>query len=247
MSPEQVSTGAVHALQRFLRLFRAEAYRVFDHHLGQSDDGIKRRAQLVAHAGEELRLVLARHLQLAVLVLDLVEQAHILDRDSGLIGERRRKLDLLIGERPDFGARQGQNANRDPIPQHRYGKRGAIAAQSPRLSESVFRVGLHIGDMNHPTFQQGSPKCRSPFRLDRHGSHVVDELLREAVGLGAKEHSGLLAGNGGLVGIAESGGGFYKRLQHRLEIEGRAADDLEHVGGCGLLLQRLAEVVGPLA
>ena len=37
-----MSTGAVHALQRFLRLFRAEAYRVFDHHLGQSDDGIKR-------------------------------------------------------------------------------------------------------------------------------------------------------------------------------------------------------------
>src|SRR6516164_4967886 len=93
MSPEQVSTGAVHALQRFLRLFRAEAYRVFDHHLGQSDDGIKRRAQLVAHAGEELRLVLARHLQLAVLVLDLVEQAHILDRDCRLVGKSADQLD----------------------------------------------------------------------------------------------------------------------------------------------------------
>src|SRR5262249_26248898 len=40
--------------------------RVFDHHLGQSNDGVERRAQLVADAGDELRLVFARQLQLAV-------------------------------------------------------------------------------------------------------------------------------------------------------------------------------------
>jgi hypothetical protein len=31
---KQVSSGAVHALQRLLRLFGAKARRVFDHHLG---------------------------------------------------------------------------------------------------------------------------------------------------------------------------------------------------------------------
>jgi hypothetical protein len=36
----------------------------------------------VAHAGDELRLVLARELKLAVLVLNLVEQPRVLDRDS---------------------------------------------------------------------------------------------------------------------------------------------------------------------
>jgi hypothetical protein len=46
----EVRPSAVHALQRFLRLFSAEARRVFDHHFGQSDDGIERRAQLVADA-----------------------------------------------------------------------------------------------------------------------------------------------------------------------------------------------------
>ena len=30
---------------------------------------------------------------------------------------------------------------------------------------------------------------------------------------------------------------FNERLQHRLEIEGRAANDLEYVGGGGLLLE----------
>src|SRR5262249_7374466 len=64
---KQVSTSAVHALQRLLRLFCAEPRRVFDHHFGQPDDGIERGAQLVAHAGDELRLVLACRLQLAAL------------------------------------------------------------------------------------------------------------------------------------------------------------------------------------
>src|SRR5262249_36868985 len=50
---KKVSTSAVHTLQRLLRLFRAEARCVLDHHLGQSDDGVERRAQLVAHAGDE--------------------------------------------------------------------------------------------------------------------------------------------------------------------------------------------------
>ena len=36
---------------------------------------------------------------------------------------------------------------------------------------------------------------------------------------------------------------FDQRVEHRLQIEGRAADDLEHVGGGGLLLQRFAQLV----
>ena len=68
--------------------------------------------------------------------------------------------------------------------------------------------------------------------------------LRKAVGFRAIEHAILLSGDGGLVGIAEPCGRFDERLQHRLQIEGRAADDLEHVGGGGLLLQRFAQDLG---
>src|SRR6516162_3884679 len=92
-----MSPSAVYALQRLLRLFRAEALRVFDHHFRQSNDGIERRAQLVAHAGDELRLVLARLPELPALVLDFVEQPHVLDCDHRLIGERGDHLDLLVG------------------------------------------------------------------------------------------------------------------------------------------------------
>src|SRR6516164_7875686 len=36
---------------------------------------------------------------------------------------------------------------------------------------------------------------------------------------------------------------FHERIEHRLQVERRTADDLEHVGGRGLLLQRLAQLV----
>ena len=44
--------------------------------------------------------MLARLRELAALVLDFVEQPHVLDRDHRLVGEGRDQLDLLVGERP---------------------------------------------------------------------------------------------------------------------------------------------------
>ena len=93
---EQVGAGGIHAAQRFLRLVRAEPRRVGDHHLGQPDDGVERGAQLVAHAGEELRLVLARLRELAALLLDLVEQPRILDRQHRLRREGLQELDRVL-------------------------------------------------------------------------------------------------------------------------------------------------------
>jgi len=44
------------------------------------------------------------------------------------------------------------------------------------------------------------------------------------------------------VRVTKSGGRFDQRVEHGLEVEGRAADDLEHVGGGGLLLQRFGQI-----
>jgi hypothetical protein len=65
------------AAQWLLCLFRAEARRIADHHLGQPDDGIERGTQLVAHAGEKLGLVLAEGFQLRVQAAELL--AHPVD------------------------------------------------------------------------------------------------------------------------------------------------------------------------
>src|SRR5438034_11131908 len=88
----------MHTLKRLLRLFCAKARRIGDQHVSEPNDGIERSSQLVANAGNELRLVLARQSKLAILVLDLVEQTHVVDRNHRLIGKGCGLLDLLAGE-----------------------------------------------------------------------------------------------------------------------------------------------------
>ena len=93
--------------------------------------------------------------ELAALVLDLVEQPHVLDRDHRLVGEGRDQLDLLVGERPHLGARQRQDADRDALAQHRNAEHGAKAAQSLRLGQGVVRVGQHVGNVNDLCLRAG--------------------------------------------------------------------------------------------
>ena len=67
-------------------------------HLADADDGVERRAQLMAHVGEKLRLMRACLSELAALVLDFVEQPHVLDCDQRLVGEGLQQCDLTFSE-----------------------------------------------------------------------------------------------------------------------------------------------------
>ena len=95
---EKVGTRTVNPAQRLRRLFRAEARRIADHHLGQPDDGVERGAQLVAHARHELRLVLARHFELTALFLDFREQIGVLDGQHGLRREGLQQVERVLGK-----------------------------------------------------------------------------------------------------------------------------------------------------
>ncbi len=96
---EQVPSALVHAPHHVADLLGHLAVNPVEDQLGVAEDRIQRRAQLVAHVGEELRFVPARHFELAALVLDLVEQPHVLDRDCRLVGEGRNERDFLLAER----------------------------------------------------------------------------------------------------------------------------------------------------
>ena len=67
----------------------------------EADDGIERRAQLMRHVGEELRLVPVGGFDLPALVLDLTEQPGVLDRQDGLRGKGLQKIRPLLGQIPD--------------------------------------------------------------------------------------------------------------------------------------------------
>jgi hypothetical protein len=68
------------AFQHGPHFVRRLAIDAVEYQFGIAEDGVERRAQLVAHVGEELRFVLARDLEFAALLLDLAEQPRVLDR-----------------------------------------------------------------------------------------------------------------------------------------------------------------------
>src|SRR6516225_2338833 len=97
--------------------------------------------------------------------------------------------------------------------------------------------------MNDLAFEQRSPMNRSTLWLNGYRSDMTHELGRETISLCANELTLDLARYGGLIGITQSCGRLHQRLKHCLEVEGRAADDLEHICSGRLLLQRLAQLV----
>ena len=84
----------------------------FLHQLGIAEDGGERGPQLVAHVGDELRLVLAGDLQFAALLGDLLEQASVLQRDGRLVGEALHEIDDGCRELAGLAALQDERAER---------------------------------------------------------------------------------------------------------------------------------------
>src|SRR5262249_37432523 len=71
---QQMFAVGLKALEDAQHLLRRLAVSAIRHQFRIAQDGIERRAQLMAHIGEKLRLVLARLFELSALVLDLAEQ-----------------------------------------------------------------------------------------------------------------------------------------------------------------------------
>src|SRR6516164_1541389 len=219
---KEMNPSAVHALQRLLRLFRAEPRGVRDHHFGQPDDGIERRAQLVAHAGDELRLVLAR--------------PHVLDRDRRLVREGRDQLDLLVGERLNGAARQDQHAGRSALAQHRHAEDCAHVGEPGSYSQPYLRICFGVHDMNGLALEYDPAGDRTTIRPERMLFHVLLLLRGKAVARDMMVGAVLGEPDGSPIRAAKACRRLGERVEHRLQIEGRAADDLQHVGGDRLLL-----------
>jgi hypothetical protein len=87
----------------------AEPDRTFHH-------GVEHRLKVECGASDRLKDVADRRLPLERL-LRLVEQADVLDRDDGLVGERPEQVDLLRCEGTSVETAQQQRADRLALPQ----------------------------------------------------------------------------------------------------------------------------------
>src|SRR5260370_37267950 len=65
---------------------------------------------------------------------------------------------------------------------------------------------------------------------------------RSIVGRSSATAFTVIAENQAVLGAADMDGILQQRLQNTLKVERRAADGLEHVGGCRLLLQRFPQL-----
>ncbi len=232
---EQMTACAEHAVERFGVLL--QRLRVLAQHLADADNGVERRAQLMAHIGEELRLMLARLGELPTLILNFFEQTCVLDRDHGLVCEGPDKLDLLIRKRPHCCPGQRDDANRLSLSQKRHPEHGAKRVKANKLSHGVFRIGLSIRNMDYLAFEHGTSCQRSPTDRNR----MLLEVLFELGGVAGISHE--MAGRAVapeeqcVIRLAQTRRRLNEGVEHGLQIEGRAADHLQHVGGGGLLLQ----------
>src|SRR5262249_19931582 len=212
-------------------------------------DGINYWLQLVGRARNDVEhvtdrsLIVERFLDLARARLHLVEQPHVLDRDHRLVGEGGGQLDLLVGEWPHLGALQGDSAHRDPLAEHRHSQCRPKASELLRLGPGVVGIVQHVRNVDDPALQQRASGDRSALEPDGNVLDVLHVFRGNAVPLRPIEHATDLTGDCRLIGFAQARGRLDERLQHRLEIERRAADDPEHVGGRSLLLQRFAQFV----
>ncbi len=184
--------------------------------------------------------------ELAALVLDLVEQADVFDRDHRLVGEGLNELDLLVRERAHRGSRQRNRAEDVVLAHQRNNEDTLISADFSPLfrNRRTGPTGRDIGNVNGLTCAERTREAGVVISVEPAASHELIEFRREA----KAGDKGIViihaAVDARAVRLAQSCRRCGQRVENRLQVEGRAADDLEHVGGGCLLLQRFRKVVG---
>ena len=94
--------------------------------------------------------------------------------------------------------------------------------------------------MNHSAFQRGSPGDTAAIHRDVSVHEIVPDsgvhVGRVAVAGDPAETFAFALEQPGVISLAQPRHQLDQGIQHSLQVEGRAADGLKHVGGSGLLL-----------
>ena len=172
---------------------------------------------------------------------DFLEEARVADGDDGLIGEGLQETNLPLGEDARLGVDDGHDALDPTLALKRHGDRGAdrVAAHRRAKVWIAFRVGDQL-DLSRPERAAGrrcavdrqDPTVQAPDFGAHADNRLEDEVLAAANADRPPNRAQQLDGR------------RHEGVEHGLNIEGRPADDLQHLRRCCLLLQRLGEVAG---
>src|SRR5262249_6745625 len=215
---------------------------------GGLDEGVEHWLQVEGRAADDLEhvagrgLVFERFFEVARARLQFAEQPRVLHRDDRLVGEGAHQLDLPLGERLYPSARQHDDTDWRVFAQQRYTQGRSLLCHLDRLAQAVFRIACAVRDLYQASFERDPAGDRAAGRGDRVDLEEGGKLRREAKRDRQSIRLAIATVDQHHLGFAEPSGRLRNRVQDRLQIEGRAADDLQYVTGRGLIFERLFEV-----
>src|ERR1051325_1310760 len=99
------------------------------------------------------------------------------------------------------------------------------------LLRLIERVGLRIENLYRAILDRGAAHKRSAPRQDPDVALDLFVLRQLVISGGPSVLAVFIAIKPGVVGTAQPGGSVDQRVEYRLQIEGRAADDLQNIAG----------------
>ena len=192
-------------------------------------------------------LVFEQFFEVARAGLQFAEQPRVLHRDDRLIGKGADQFDLPLGERLNPLPVEINRADHGPLAQQRHSEDGSVPGRHD-LGQRVVRISEDVRNMHDFAFESHPPG--DAVATGDNGSLAQG---RPMLGAGSRQGGRHITGHIAVdlalayrdrcaIGAAKPEGRFGHSVQHRLHIGGRAADDVEHVAGRGLVFERFFEV-----
>src|SRR5215472_13506227 len=217
---------------------------------GALGEGVEHGLKVEGRAANQLEHVRRRGL-LVQRLARLADEPRVLDCDHRLVREGRDQRDLILGERLDPLARETEHADGLALAHQRNTEQGPRFRDRECFRELVFRVGGDVGDLHGPAFLDDA-SGDGPASRGCDGVSVQEPFLEsEGVGRGFRggtdrchvtEYVAVATRDESHLCRAEPARRFGDRRQHRLYVEGLAADDLQDIAGRSLALQRLRQL-----
>ena len=189
------------------------------------------------------RLVLVGDLELPALVLDLAEEAHVLQRDRGLVAEGPQQGHFPVGERPHFLPAQQDRAERLALAvERRHDDRAVAEARRELLAQRVLGpLGQHVAHLDRGPVEQRASGYRvtidrqSVDAAHRIGGGSLRSEMPQHVAVGQVHRSGR--------GVAKARRAVGDRIEHRLHVGRRARYHAQDFADRGLLFERFPGLV----
>src|SRR5262245_40211942 len=132
----------------------------------------------MAHVGNELRLVMARDLQLAALLNDLLEQPRVAHGDHGLVGEGLNQLDLALTVGFDMRADESYDARYLALMHKRHAQYCPAVVLIKAGHERVTSITSYVGHLDGAPLQHDTAKHRTLINRNWPQTHTLLNLHR---------------------------------------------------------------------